>query len=182
MKPSSLFLQRCEQIALLLESGREIELLDVAARLRQLFLDSHPLAVTVNTNHLKLHFQVGEFPPHIHPNANDLVLFSLEDAVDPETQDPSRPRLKLSFKRFLAHPVMTIRGQLIPIKHLIRHLANVSGGVHHDPSSDEQYLALVAFSQWLRVGGLPFGTRIMRAIGRVSLRGLQPLIDDVKAR
>lgn len=182
MNPDVLFLKRCEQLQLLVESHREIEILDLAARLRQLLADKHPLTATVNTNKVKLRFEVGYFDGPPDPFEAYVQFQSLEDGVDPYTRHKPQVPKRLNIDEFLAHHVMTVSGERRTIKDIIRHVSNVAGGVHHDPTPDQEYAILVELARAFSVGGLPAGFRILKAIGRVTLRGLQPLIEDVRSR
>src|SRR5258706_12455523 len=59
MDPEPLFPRRCEQIAELMQSRDEIDLLDVAGLLRQVIMDKHSLLDTANKNRIKPKFHVG---------------------------------------------------------------------------------------------------------------------------
>ena len=69
MNPEPLFIQRCDQIVQLLNSVKEVELLDLGARLRQLIVDQHSLVGTVNSGKIKIRFRVNpiSLPPGLPP-------------------------------------------------------------------------------------------------------------------
>ncbi|PDS77380.1 hypothetical protein [Rhizobium sp. L43] len=182
MRPEPLFLERCEQVQVLLESNREIEILDLAARLRQLLLDQHCLAGAANTNKVKLRFEVGHFDGGPDPFEAYVTFRSLEDGVDPQTRARPQEPLRLNLDEFMAHKVMIVSGAAISIKEIIRHVSNVAGGVHYDPNPKQEYKLLQEVGQMFGIGGLPAGVRVLKAMARVALRGLQPLIDDVRKR
>ncbi len=90
MEADKLFLARCRQIASLLESHNEVDLLDLSSYLRALFLDQHALVDTVNAGpeKVRLEFHVGTFS-----NQPDqfTTLLSFEDGIDPQTRRPGAP-------------------------------------------------------------------------------------------
>lgn len=183
MSPDDLFLERCRQVREAEHSHQEIDTLDLAGRLRQLVLDKHCLVAVVNKNKIKLRFEVGQFramPPDLEAHA---VFRSLEDGLDPETSArPMQPRLKLNIDDFLSHHVMTISGNKLAVKHVIRFASHVGGSIHYDPMPDAEYEGLYNVSKNLFIGGMPAGTRILKAITRVTLKGLADLIEDVERR
>jgi hypothetical protein len=184
MHPDALFLERCAQIQLLAESRREIEVLDIGGRLRQMFLDPHNLVAVANVNKVKLRFEVGRFSDEFDQYAEFVVFDSLEDGVDPYDGDGNRSALALSLTldEFMAHHVMTIDGNKVAVKDIIRFTSHVAGSIHYDPRPKPEHEILDAFSKQFSIFGLPAGIRMLVAIARVSLRGLQPLVDDVRLR
>jgi hypothetical protein len=182
MDADILFLERCNQIQILAQSPREIDVLDIGGRLRQLFMDKIHLISTANKNKIKLRFVVGRFGPMPEQLREGLVWESLEDGVDPTTSPSKLEPLLLNLDDFLAHHVMTLHGKRILIKDIILFTSNVAGSIHHDPRPKKEFEALAEFSKYFLVGGMPAGVRTLKAIARVALRGLQPLIDDVKMR
>jgi hypothetical protein len=83
MEADNLFLERCSQIERLMESNREIDLLDLAAILRQILLDG--LVHKANSIlRIRLTFRVGEF--HYRPDKYTQILGLEEEVVPlPET-------------------------------------------------------------------------------------------------
>ncbi|HWM47047.1 MAG TPA: hypothetical protein VNR11_09055 [Xanthobacteraceae bacterium] len=179
MTPEALFLERSDQLATLIDSNKEIELLDLAGNLRQLLADKHALVDTVNTSNIRLHFHVGKFR-----NEPDqfTVLQSLEDGLDPQARSPHAPSTHLSKEQFLAHPVTYFRGEVISVRNLIRYMSNVAGGVHYDPQPRPEYGTMAMLTGRISMVGLPLGVAQLRAVGRVTWRGLGPLIEDVRKR
>jgi len=173
MDIDELFLERCRQIEVLMSSNNEIDLLDLAAVLRQLFLDDHPLVHKANEKErLKLRFRVGQF--RNEPDEYTLVQ-SLEDGVDPETRPPGSPSKEVNFDGFINHKVLFVKGQRHSIRDVIKHASDVAGGVHRSDPKERQRL-IAEFSAVFGIGGLPGAIRQLQAIGRVALRGLRPLI------
>ena len=107
MIPNRLFLERCDQMAILLESHKQIELLDLSAILRQLLFDKKSLVDTVNTESIKLEFRVGSWgePPPIK-----LTMDSLQDGLDPESDPANIEVLTLSRDEFAKYPVTYYEG------------------------------------------------------------------------
>jgi hypothetical protein len=182
MDAETLFLERCNQIQILAQSSREIEILDIGGRLRQLFLDDKHLISTANKDKVKLRFDVGQFSGEPDPYEAYVTYHSLEDGVDPYVPGHERTPLRLTMDDFLAHHIMTINGKRILVKDIIFFTSHVAGSIHFDPKPRKEFEVLAEFAKFFSVGGLPGGTRILTAIARVALRGLQPLIDNIKAR
>lgn len=182
MDPNRLFIERCQQVHLLLESHREIDLLDLSGLLRQLLFDQHSLVDTVNTFKLNLVFHTGTFrqaPDHY------TALLSLDDGIDPNTRPPRSPSADLCLGEFLDHVVIYAHGNVLTVKDVIRHAANVAGGIHYDPRSplkhpEPQLLRML--SEGWGLGGLPLGIRMLSAIARVTMRALAPLVEEVEKR
>lgn len=180
MRPNKLFLERCDQMALLLESRKEVELLDLGGLLRQLLFDKKSLVDTVNTKPISLEFHVSAWP-HIGTGGPP-TLFSLEDGLDPETAPPGMQTITLSRDQFGNYPVTYFQGQPVTVKDVIRYASNVAGGVHYDPQPRAEFDLMGVLSQRFGIAGLPLGIRQLKASARVTMRALYPLIEDVKKR
>jgi hypothetical protein len=180
MDANALFLERCKQIDTATRSSNEIDLLDLAAWLRQLLLDDTPLVHLVNRERRsKLRFVVGEFTTP--PDAHTLVL-SLEDRLDPETRRPGAPRKEVTLDGFLGHKILYLRGQARSVSDVIKHAAHVAGGVHRTENPSERQKLISDYAASISIGGLPGAIRQLQAIGRVALRGLRPLIEAIEKR
>jgi hypothetical protein len=179
MEAEDLFLERCGQIERLLASHTEIELLDLAGLLRQLLLDGTPLVHKVNNYGLKLKFEVGLFrqPPDKHT-----AVLILEDGLDPDTRPPRSPSKEVNLDGFLEHTIIVTAGKAYSVSDVIKFAANVSGGVHHVENPKGAQKVLSRFSMLYSLGGLPAGVRQLKAICRVTLKGLSPLIAAVKRK
>jgi hypothetical protein len=174
-----LFLERSKEIEKLVQSNSEFDVLRLSAALRQLLLDSPPLIHEVNRDRrLKVSFEVGDFT--IQPNAHTEVLF-LEDGVDPETRrSPLLPRREVRLEGFLGHKMLYLKGKPHSVRDVITHGANVAGGVHRTTNPEERHKLIADFSKSISLGGMPGAIRVLQAIGRVTLRGLRPLIEAVE--
>jgi len=180
MDPRQLFIARCEQLEELLKSHDEMSVIDLSGILRQLLVDQHSLIHTVNANKIPIRFSVNKFrelPLALPPPTFRI----LEDGLDPNTSPPIYPPpVELTLEEFLAHVVLIINGQQHTVKDIIKFAANVAGGVHHDPKPKADYVSIKAFSEMFGLGGLPAGVRQLRAISRVTLKTVSPLLDDIK--
>jgi hypothetical protein len=74
---------------------------------------------------------------------------------------------------------MVIGGREITIKDLIKHMTNVEGGVHPGVTKTEKDRILKEIGQNFVIGGLPAGIRLLRAVSRVVLKGLETLRQKV---
>jgi hypothetical protein len=151
--PEAVFLKRCDQLAVLLQSNDPTDAIDIAARLRQLLADSKSLLDTVNKNQLPIRFKVGVLPT-MPPGIPPPTIFLLVDSVDPE-EEPLGGGLTLNKDGFLGHCIAVFRGQQITVRDVIRYTANVVGGVHHDPQPRPEYDAIKALSEVVKVFGGP---------------------------
>jgi hypothetical protein len=179
MDANSLFSERCKQIEIAMKSSREVELLDLSARLRQLLVDgSETLVHQANRDHrLKLRFSVGLFRQE--PDQY-VVHQSLEDGVDPQTRAPGTPSKEVNFDGFLGHTVLYIRGKPHTVRDVIKHASDVAGGVHLSNNLEDRQRVIAAYSKSVMLGGLPGAIRMLQAIARVTLRGLRPLIEAIE--
>ena len=181
MKPEKLFLQRCNQIAILAQSRGELDALDIGGKLRQLLADKNSLVHTVNINRVKLLFNVGVMRPP-RPPQKAYRVFALAGGIDPEGGAPNSQFITLNKDGFLKHRIAHYYGQDITVLDVIRYASNVAGSVHHDPNPAKEYLANVALAQLVSIKGMPTQIQQLRAIARVTLRAIDPLIADVRAR
>jgi hypothetical protein len=180
MDSDRLFLERCKQVEKGMQSSDELELLDLSAKLRQLFLDDHPLIHLANhERRIKLKFVVGDFTqaPDVHT-----VILSLEDGLDPDGRRPGTPRTEVGLDGFLGHKVLYLKGQPHTVRDVIKLAANVSGGVHRTPNPDQRQKLLADFAASISIGGLPGALRQLQAIARGALKGLRPLIEAVEGK
>jgi hypothetical protein len=180
MDAERLFIQRCERTGELAQSQKEIDMLDLAANLRQLLVDDYPLVHQANAeNRLKLTFRVGEF--RNQPDQYTAIL-ALEDGLDPDTRPPGSPSREVNFNGFMNHRILFLKGKGHSVQDVIQMAANVAGGVHRtDNPSDKQKL-IADYSRSVSIGGLPGAIRQLQAIARVALKGLSPLIAAIETK
>jgi hypothetical protein len=180
MEAEPLFLQRCEQIALLIQSDKEIDLLDLGGRLRQLLMDNYSLMDTANSGRIKPKFHVGVSRYAGDDEFAEKTFWSILDGIDPENRAPGAPSAHLTRDAFLKHVVANDHGKSITIKDVIEHTSNKSGGIHHDPRPNSSSAAKM--DRTITVHGFPITAYHLKGIAKVALRALQPVIDDVQKR
>lgn len=178
-----LFLRRVRQLAQLVESDDELDLIDGASRLRQLLFDKSSLVDAVNRG-TKLTFKVGIFRPGWGPDDDPhwrhVVYQSLQDAIDPQTS-ASGLSVELTRNQFGQHVVAFSRGVQITILDLVKYNANQVGGNHWATTPKAEYEKL-RFVENVQINNISAARREIKAIGRVVVRSLEPLIIDVESR
>jgi hypothetical protein len=181
MNGDALFLRRCEEIAALQAgAANELDLLDIAAKMRQLLYDQHCLVDAVNDQKINIKFVVCPFGINMPPPKSGIM--ALGDGLDPETSPPKTP-IPLDREQFGSYVVLYLDARPVTIKGIIRYAANVAGGIHFDPkNSKAEYETLKLFEGTITLMGVSPGSIHLRAIARVVLRGLSPLMQTVKAR
>lgn len=176
-------MRRVSQMRILTESLDEIDLADLAGHIRQIAFDKRALIDAVNDG-IKIEFVVGVFPPFMTPEGDphwDKVAYQgLGDAIDPIVS-PFGLSETLTRNQFGQHVVAFSRGEKITIKDIVKYNANLRGGIHWSPDSKGEYHKLRVLES-LYLGGIAAPVRDLKAIGRVTLRGLDPLIDRVRSR
>ncbi len=180
MNPELLFLRRCEQAAILVRSEDEAELLDLAGLLRQMLLDKFKLMDGANKSGIKPTFHVGVSHFGSPDPYEDKTFWTILQGLDPETRPPGSPSAEMTRDQFLAHVVINHFGDKITIKDIIKRAAEEEGGVYYDPRQKSSAISKV--NKIVLVKGFPIGTYHLKAITRVMLRGLQPIIDDARKR
>ena len=174
-----LFLLALDDLEQKIASGDGYETLGASRILRQLFFDEPPLVDQVNRERrVRLQFQIAA---HVFPDRVRNALGYWEgDGLDPDTAPPGPPSVRTR-DQFLAQPVLLQAGVTYSIADIIKFEANVMGGVHASPPREEKHKALAAVGNMFHVQGLPGSLAQLQAIGRVVLRALKPLRDQISA-
>jgi len=180
MDPEPLFLKRCEQMAALMQSNDEVDLLDVARLVRQILMDKHSLLDTANKSRIKIRFHVGVSSFDMPDPHEKATFWMILDGLDPEIRHPGAPSAHLTANQFLQHVVINDHGTRITIKDVIDNAAHISGGVHHDPRPKNTPMTHV--NRKVSVRGFPVDVAYLKGIAKVTLRAMQPVIDDVQTR
>lgn len=180
MEAEPLFLRRCEQIAAILQSDDEADLLTLAVYLRQMLLDRNRLQDTANKGRVRYNFHVGVSRYLRNDPAPGRSFWSILDELDPELGIPGMQTAHLSRDKFLKHVVHSSYGKQITIRDIVHHAANVLGGAHHDPRPEITPIGLI--NGKVRVKGQEIAIYYLKGIAKVVLRALQPVIDDVRRR
>lgn len=173
MNKYNLFLNTLGDIESRLETSDEYEILMISGLLRKLILENDSLVNQINKERkIKIRFLINDKNPPSF--MSDLSFWSIEDGIDPDSV-PFNNVKEINIEGFLQKQVMLINGQIITVKDLIKHMANVEGAVHPGlPKTDKEKL-LKELGETFGIGGLPAGIRLLKAISRVILKGLQPL-------
>jgi len=179
MDARKLLVERCEQMRQMLNSPKEIDCLDLARNLRPLLVDQHRIIDTANTNKVRIRFLVNKLRQD-PPGLPVPTIRVIEDGIDPDTAPPiyGKPS-ELTIDEFLGQTVLVINGKEHSVKDVIKFAANVAGAVHHNPRPKPEFETIKAFSELYGIGGLPVGIRQLRAITRVTLKAVQPLLEDI---
>lgn len=182
MNRDRLFLKTLEDLETRINSQDDYEILMVAALLRKLLLDAYPLMDQVNEKRrLKIRFVINDYQmPVIKTLPTFPTFWSIEDGLDPEMARIPKP-IEVSRDEFLARQILKNGNHFIAIKELIKHAAHVQGTIHAGEPEDEKQKHFSYLQSVLGIGGLPAGYRLLRVIGRVVIKGLYPLNDQIKS-
>ncbi len=182
MEAESLFIRRCERIDLLCRSSDQIDLIDLSVPLYSVMCDQHALMDVVNHNKIKLRFEVGLNPPD-PPGWPPPASWTFIHGLDPYSASTKQPSTFVNKDDFLGYPVAGIGELTLRVKHVIGYARNVEGGGHFDPRDlygEYRILRLMGQSEFVAM--LPLSLSHLRTIGRIAVRGLQPLVEDVRRR
>jgi hypothetical protein len=163
-------------------ANNEYEVLMSAALLRKLLLDQGRLMDQVNRRYrLELRFRINGVSP-FEKQILDMnpTFWALEDALDPDSSLAYAP-FDATRDQFLARRVMRFGGSWITVRDVIDQLANIEGAVHSGRAKDERHRVLQAAGKFYSRDGLPGVVSQVRLIGRITVRGLNPLHDAVIA-
>ena len=160
----------------------EYEVLMSAALLRKLLLDGTRLTDQVNRIYrVDLRFRISAVSPYEQMLYEDNPVFwTIEDALDPDCNLTYAP-YDATRDQFLARRVMRFNGTWLNVRDAINQLANIEGAVHHDDARDAKEQALREAAMHYRNSGLPGVVNQIKLIGRITVRGLAPLRDAVRA-
>ena len=181
MESGRLLLDSLAELRRIVGAPNEYGVLRSAAVLRLLLLDSPRLVDEVNREkRLRIVFRVVTMDNYIQMLLDDGALFySTEDGLDPDTA-PFGVVAELNRDQFLKHRVMVVQGHVVTVHDLIDQLAHIEGGVHVGTPKTTKQAALSDAARLFGIGGLPAGIRMMAAVCRVVLRGLEPLENEVR--
>ena len=181
MDHDRLFLETLADLQARVENpSSEYEVVMTAPLLRKLLLESPTLTDLVNRERrVKVSYVVnGPVPVWKQLNESPPTAYSTEDGFDPETAAYGTPTA-VSRDGLLSQMVMVYRGHEVTAKDLIRYVALTAGGVHFDPPKSDGEKAAQSVAHVMTVTGYPAGSRTLLAIGRVVVRGLEPLRGQV---
>jgi hypothetical protein len=177
IEKEELFLGTLDDLQNRLSCSDPYETLLIAGLLRKLFLDAHPLADQVNRKyHLRLYFEVG-VSPDLWRNVERIDgSWSIQDGLLPEHNPPGlRESHRVTRDQFLATIIIFVDATKFSVRDLIDFGANVAGAVHAGIAKSEKERVLDELGRRTFLGGVSATLRQLRSIGRVVLKGLEPL-------
>ena len=181
MDDEDLFLHTLSDIEEKLGCGDEYSMLRASALLRQLLLDGSALLHRVNRKYrIRVTFGVcgrARAEARIAQNVN---FYSALGAIH-VSGSQSHTREEVGLDAFLGAKVLKLRDQVLTVRDLISHSANVLGGVHRAEPKDGDEKAR-ELSEWARLEGdasIRINTLQMRSLIMVVLDALKPLHDRV---
>lgn len=171
MERDALFLSTLDDVKGLINTEDEFQALRLAAHLRKLLVDERPLVHEVNrSRRVRLRFHVRSPDPEYAPERT--ILRIVGSSLVPT---PSSPSEELNLDRFLGRQVMVAWRRRYTVADVIKHVANVSGGVHAGEPKSRAELHLEIADRLVEHGGLPAAAGQVRAIAQVVLIAMEPL-------
>jgi hypothetical protein len=163
----------------------EYEILMSALLLRKLLLEGQTLVHLVNRNRrLKIVYRIcGEGPyDRLVLSEPDLEMWSLQDGLDPDSiHIPSDPIIEVKEDKLLSRVIIVVKGHKYTVADVISHVAHISGAVHFGEPSNEKQEVLAAVDSHFFVGNVSLVVRSLAAVGRVVIKGLEPLRAQIEA-
>lgn len=174
MNQKELFLKTLEDLEQKSKSNDWYDMLLISGLIYKLLYDEHPIINEINIGKIKISFEINDRQP---PDSHSLVFWSVEDGFDPQTSVPQLTKIICVDKDELyARKIMIINSEIVTVKDLIRFLRNKQGGVHNDNVSlSDKDKILKDLQATLTIGGVNAGLRLMRAISRIIINGLESL-------
>jgi hypothetical protein len=160
----------------------EYDVLGIAALLRKLLIDNPSLVHLVNREHrVKVRFTIS-VPRRIWEIAETPkpALWSLQDGLDPETTLTPETTSEVNLADFLRQVMIISGSHEFSVRDVITHAANVAGAVHAGKPRSLEHEKLEKLAKDVKIGGYDLGTRDLQPIGRVTVRGLQPLREAIE--
>ena len=167
-----LFLGTVADIQQKLQDGSKYAIIRAAGLLRQLFLDSTPLMVKVNSLHrLKLTFTI------LDPSF-ELPIPVQEQWKNPDPSGfPGARTVQVTLQQLLKTEILLFGGQVATVKDLITACANVKGGIHLGRARTPGVETIVSFDKVFGLLGDELSVFGLSGLCRVALNGLKPLIE-----
>ena len=183
MDERELFLRTLDDLEEKAVGTDEYEATRAAGLLRQLLMDGGALVHRVNTDHrLKLSFEVADHPRFDAAVAQDRPVFRLVlDGLYPPSSLPGSRVQELNIDGWLAFAAGEFRGTEFSVRDVIRYMSHVAGGVHTGKPKSEVDRHFKAIDGVVQINGLSGVARTVKGIMRVTLAGLAPLKEAVKA-
>ena len=175
-----LFLRTLEDIENRIESNDSYEVLGLSGLIRKLFFDDNPLVDQVNrTYRRKIKFVITAFDPTFFETMlSTETIFYFED-VDPEIPFPNQPIIEISRDQFFSTRVLIVESKTYSIREIILFEANVMGGIHAGTPKTEEEKTLASINGFCVGGNTRVPTRQLLGIGRIIIKALSPLREDI---
>lgn len=163
-------LQGCTETAIFYHRLR------IALILRTLLLDgAHSLGIQIASAYdMKLSFEVGTA-------GMDMI-----DPYSPNLPGRTWPSQVMTLDEFIGMHLLTINGEAVTAHRLIDNMAHVLGAAHAAPPKElekDAADAMLAYNRWnYRIGGKPMLPHLLRQLGAVVLRSMQPLLAELRSR
>jgi hypothetical protein len=156
------------------------KILRASALIRKLFLDDYPLVDQINRKYrLKISFKVAA-PLGPPPNLPPPSFFTIQDGIDPDTAPPFKRQMEINRDQFFKIVPLIVKDRQYTIRDIILFEANVMGGVHAGSAKEDKSRVLQKINDTLSIGGYRASLRQLKAIGRVVLKALTPLKEEIE--
>ena len=163
-----------------LDSDDEFEILGISAVVRKLLYDDFPLIDQVNRKYKeKIIYEVSSSSRN-PSNTTDLVAYSLQDGLDPETS-PSKYTDPLKRDQFSKIIIAIVAPKTFTLKDIVLFEANIMGGIHAGSSTKDKEKVLEAFNSTTSIGGYRPSLRQLKSIDRVIHKAHDSLYEKVKS-
>lgn len=168
-----LFFEKMNHLRDLAAQPTEYRLLQAAAIVRHLLLDSSPLVDSISAiTRLRPYYAVGcmgmvEHFGSIVPQKP--LVFTVAHSVDP--MRPQRPIVYLKRDEFLALKVAILSRQEFTVRDVVSYCANAAGGVHHNAKEDR--LKIMKGGAKVSILGIPQFEQLMDGISHAVIFGLR---------
>ena len=175
-----LFLNTLEDLRAKIASPNSYEVLGAAWLVRKLFFEESPLVTQVNKKYrLKITFEVVK--PKGFPGLPQPDYYFVLDGFDPEkAPGPVTPQ-RVNRDQLFALVLEKTPGHSHTLRELVLFEAHVMGAVHAGPPRTEKQKVLKAVSNSFTIGGKRPSLGQLQAIGRVVLKGLEPLKQAIES-
>jgi hypothetical protein len=181
---AQIFVWDVDDLTEILKNPTDRNLLQAAAILRRLFMDDGtPLVHKVaSAASMKLEFDIFDVDPSSFSRGfpEEGLIFVYENP-DPSIVDNARTR-KVKLDKFLALKAVFSRGSYISLGDVIRYCANVAGGVHRGaPKNKNNAKEIHEQASAIILNGLPYPAEVVRNVVSMSMTGLKPIYDRLRA-
>jgi hypothetical protein len=171
----TLFLNTLKDLTERIADHDEYTILGASALIRKLLIEGDSLVDQVNRKYrLKINFEISDSNPSI-PGIPEPTFWSVQDGLDPSTSRPGKTQRVVKRDQLLSTVLTVVEGRAYSLREIVLFEANVMGGVHAGSAKEEKEEVLQAVNRTLAIGGHRASLRQLQAIGRIVLKGLEPL-------